>query len=70
MQKKVVVIGFVCTLIGIAITINFSQKLDELGTYESINLLYMLIGEGMAGLGFIAFISGFFLRTNDSNLSR
>jgi len=30
----------------------------------------MLIGEGLAGLGFIAFISGFFLRTNDSNLSR
>jgi|TARA_B110000196_G_scaffold82504_1_gene71200 hypothetical protein len=70
MQKKVVVIGFVCTLIGIAITIYFSRKLDELGTYESINLLYMLIGEGMAGLGFIAFISGFFLRTNDANLSR
>ena len=70
MQKKVVVIGFVCTLIGIAITINFSQKLDELGTYESINLLYMLIGEGLAGLGFVAFISGFFLRTNDGNLSR
>jgi hypothetical protein len=23
-----------------------------------------------AGLGFIAFISGFFLRTNDGNLSR
>jgi hypothetical protein len=70
MQKKIVVIGFFCTLIGIVIAIYFSQKLDELGTYESINLLYMLIGEGMAGLGFIAFISGFFLLPNDSNLSR
>ena len=40
----------------------FSNELEKIGTYESINLLYMLISQAVCGIGLIGLIVGLRLK--------
>ena len=37
---------------------HFENELEKIGTYESINLLYMLISQAICGMGLIGLIVG------------
>ena len=40
----------------------FSNELDKIETYESINLLYMLISQAVCGVGLIGLVLGLALK--------
>jgi len=42
----------------------FSNELDKIGTYESINLLYMLASQAVCGIGLIGLIVGLGLKNS------
>jgi hypothetical protein len=42
----------------------FSNELDKIGTYESINLLYMLSSQAVCGIGLVGLIVGLGLKNS------
>ena len=40
----------------------FENELDKIGTYESINLVYMLLSQALCGVGLIGLIIGLVLK--------
>ena len=64
-RKLVIIIISVITMIFALISMfYFSNELDKIGTYESINLLYMLVSQAVCGLGLIALIVGLGLKNS------
>ena len=56
-------------IVGITSMFYFENKIVEIGTYESVNLLYMLVSQVMCGVGFIGLIIGLFMQDNNSILT-
>ena len=54
-NRKLVIriISIITIIFGIVSMSYFSNELDKIGTYESINLLYMLVSQAICGVGFI-----------------
>jgi hypothetical protein len=49
-------------IIGFLSMLYFENELDNIGTYESINLLYMLLSQALCGVGLIGLIIGLILK--------
>ena len=49
-------------IIGFLSMLYFENELDNIGTYESINLLYMLLSQALCGVGLIGLIIGLVLK--------
>tara|TARA_B100001142_G_scaffold69131_1_gene69179 strand:- start:1251 stop:1460 length:210 start_codon:yes stop_codon:yes gene_type:complete len=49
-------------IIGFLSMLYFEDKLNKIGTYESINLLYMLLSQALCGVGLIGLIIGLVLK--------
>ncbi|MCH1540600.1 MAG: hypothetical protein L7S56_04095 [Candidatus Poseidonia sp.] len=64
-RKLVIIIISVITMVFALISMfYFSNELEKIGTYESINLLYMLVSQAVCGLGLIALIVGLGLKNS------
>lgn len=62
MKKGIIATSAIMVIFGLGLSYHFSTILDEIGTYESINLLYMLVSQGICGLGLVGLLIGFGLR--------
>ena len=62
MKKGIIATSTIMVILGLGLSYHFSTILDEIGTYESINLLYMLVSQGICGLGLVGLLIGFGLR--------
>ena len=60
----IIIISVITMIIGLISMFYFSKELDKIGTYESINLLYMLVSQAVCGLGLIALIVGLGLKNS------
>ena len=61
-RKLVIIISFITMIVGLISMFYFSNELDKIGTYESINLLYMLASQSVCGIGLIGLIVGLRLK--------
>jgi hypothetical protein len=46
----------IAIILGLIFMFYFSNELDKIGTYESINLLYMLASQAVCGAGVVGLI--------------
>jgi len=58
----IIIISVITMIVGLVSMFYFSNELDKIGTYESINLLYMLISQAVCGAGLIGLIVGLVLK--------
>tara|TARA_B100000767_G_C19743271_1_gene527230 strand:+ start:358 stop:579 length:222 start_codon:yes stop_codon:yes gene_type:complete len=58
----IIIISVITMIVGLISMFYFSNELDKIGTYESINLLYMLISQAVCGIGLIVLIVGLGLK--------
>jgi uncharacterized membrane protein YidH (DUF202 family) len=64
-RKLVIIIISVITMIlGLISMLHFENELDKIGTYESINLLYMLASQAVCGVGLVGLIIGLVLKNS------
>ena len=61
-ELSITVISVLLIIIGFLSMLYFENKLDRIGTYESINLLYMLLSQALCGVGIIGLIIGLVLK--------
>ena len=57
-ELSIIIISVLTIIIGFLSMLYFENKLDQVGTYESINLLYMLLSQALCGVGLIGLIIG------------
>ena len=60
----IIIISVITMIVGLISMFYFSNELDKIGTYESINLLYMLISQAVCGIGLIMLIVGLGLKNS------
>ena len=58
----ILIISVITMIVGLISMFYFSNELDKIGTYESINLLYMLVSQALCGIGLIGLIVGLGLK--------
>ena len=58
----IILISVPIIIIGFLSMLYFENELDKIGTYESINLLYMLLSQALCGVGLIGLIIGLVLK--------
>ena len=61
-ELSIIIISVLTIIIGFLSMLYFENKLDQIGTYESINLLYMLLSQALCGVGLIGLIIGLILK--------
>ncbi len=61
-ELSIIIISVLTIIIGFLSMLYFENKLDQIGTYESINLLYMLLSQALCGVGLIGLIIGLVLK--------
>lgn len=61
-ELSITIISVLLIIIGFLSMLYFENKLDRIGTYESINLLYMLLSQALCGVGLIGLIIGLVLK--------
>ena len=61
-KLTIILISVPTIIIGFLSMLYFENKLDQIGTYESINLLYMLLSQALCGVGLIGLIIGLVLK--------
>jgi len=61
-ELSIIIISVLTIIIGFLSMLYFENKLDQVGTYESINLLYMLLSQALCGVGLIGLIIGLVLK--------
>ena len=61
-KLTIILISFPTISIGFLSMLYFENELDKIGTYESINLLYMLLSQALCGVGLIGLIIGLVLK--------
>lgn len=66
-KLAIIIISLITTIIGIVSMLYFENELDKIGTYESINLLYMLLSQALCGVGLIGLIIGLVLKKSTIN---
>ena len=55
-HRKRISISVIAMILGLIFMFYFSNELDKIGTYESINLLYMLASQAVCGAGVVGLI--------------
>ena len=60
----IIIISVITMIVGLISMFYFSNELDKIGTYESINLLYMLVSQAVCGVGLIGLIVGLVLKNS------
>tara|TARA_B100000378_G_scaffold75098_1_gene58362 strand:+ start:228 stop:461 length:234 start_codon:yes stop_codon:yes gene_type:complete len=55
-NRKRISISVIAIILGLIFMFYFSNELDKIGTYESINLLYMLASQAVCGAGVLGLI--------------
>ena len=55
-NRKRISISVIAIILGLIFMFYFSHELDKIGTYESINLLYMLASQAVCGAGVVGLI--------------
>ena len=68
-ELSIIIISVLTIIIGFLSMLYFENKLDQIGTYESINLLYMLLSQALCGVGLIGLIIGLVLKNQPLNLN-
>ena len=63
----IILISVPIIIIGFLSMLYFENELDKIGTYESINLLYMLLSQALCGVGLIGLIIGLVLKKKPLN---
>lgn len=58
----IIIVSFMAMIVGMISMFYFGNELDEIGTYESIYLLYMLVSQAVCGVGLIGLIVGLVLK--------
>ena len=58
----IIIISAITVIVGLISMFYFSNELDKIGTYESINLLYMLASQAVCGIGLMGLIVGLGLK--------
>ena len=61
-ELSITIISVLLIIIGFLSMLYFENELDKIGTYESINLLYMLLSQALCGVGLIGLIIGLVLK--------
>ena len=61
-ELSITIISVLLIIIGFLSMLYFENELDRIGTYESINLLYMLLSQALCGVGLIGLIIGLVLK--------
>ena len=61
-KLSIIIISVFLIIIGFLSMLYFEKELDQIGTYESINLLYMLLSQALCGVGLIGLIIGLVLK--------
>ena len=61
-ELSIIVISVFLIIIGFLSMLYFENELERIGTYESINLLYMLLSQALCGVGLIGLIIGLVLK--------
>jgi len=61
-KLTIILISVTTIIIGFLSMLYFENKLNKIGTYESINLLYMLLSQALCGVGLIGLIIGLVLK--------
>ena len=61
-ELSIIVISVFLIIIGFLLMLYFENELERIGTYESINLLYMLLSQALCGMGLIGLIIGLVLK--------
>ena len=64
-NRKRISISVIAIILGLIFMFYFSNELDKIGTYESINLLYMLASQAVCGAGVGGLIVGFDLKRRE-----
>ena len=52
----IIIISAITMIVGLISMFYFENELDKIGTYESINLLYMLASQAVCGAGVVGLI--------------
>jgi hypothetical protein len=60
----IIIISVMAMIVGMISMFYFGNELDKIGTYESINLLYMLVSQAVCGAGLIGLIVGLVLKNS------
>ena len=55
-NRKRISTSVIAIILGLIFMFYFSNELDKIGTYESINLLYMLTFQAVCGAGVVGLI--------------
>ena len=55
-HRKRISISVIAMILGLIFMFYFENELDKIGTYESINLLYMLASQAVCGAGLMGLI--------------
>jgi len=64
-NRKRISISVIAIILGLIFMFYFSNELDKIGTYESINLLYMLASQAVCGAGVVGLIVGLGLKRKE-----
>ena len=60
----IIIISAITMIVGLLFMFYFENELDKIGTYESINLLYMLASQAVCGVGLIGLVVGLGLKNS------
>ena len=60
----IIIISATTMIVGLISMFYFENELDKIGTYESINLLYMLASQAVCGVGLVGLIIGLVLKNS------
>ena len=55
-HRKRISISVIAMILGLIFMFYFENELNKIGTYESINLLYMLASQAVCGAGVVGLI--------------
>ena len=67
-NRKLVIISIsvIAMILSLISMFYFENELNKIGTYESINLLYMLASQAVCGAGLVGLIVGLVLKDEEA----
>ena len=63
-HRKRISISVIAMILGLIFMFYFENELNKIGTYESINLLYMVASQVVCGTGVVGLIGSLFALKN------
>lgn len=61
-KRVILIISVITMIVGLFSMFYFEAELDKMGTYESMNLLYMLASQAVCGAGLLGLLIGLRLK--------